>query len=338
MSHELTLGQRFQELRASLKLRDFLRPTYPVLDALSLPATALGALHFKLLRRFGIVELGRNRELLSRLGIWPIAAHYYEPFVRKQDLRRPLDTPRDLPGLDLNLEGQLEFVATLRYGDELAQIPIEQSSSATFGYSNGTFAFGDAAFYYSVIRKLKPSRLIEIGAGNSTLVARLALDRNATEGSATQHVCVEPYEMPWLERLGIEIRRSKVEEVDRALIDSLGPGDILFVDSSHVIRPQGDVLFLYQEILPRLAPGVFVHVHDVFTPRDYPEDWVLEKMLLWNEQYLLEAFLTFNPRFKVLGALNFLFRDHFEALAEALPILKEHRNRRPMSFWMRRES
>ena len=114
-------------------------------------------------------------------------------------------------------------------------------------------------------------------------------------------------------------------------------GDILFIDSSHMIRPQGDVLFIYQELLPALPPGVFVHVHDIFTPRDYPPGWLIKKRLFWNEQYLLEAFLAFNDSFEVVLACNQLYHEARERLLEKFTLLADAPDRhQPKSFWMRR--
>ncbi|PZR14414.1 MAG: hypothetical protein DI536_10155 [Archangium gephyra] len=322
-------------LKFQLKLRERLRPAFGVVDALALPGTAVSALYLRTLRRFGIRELSLNRELLSNLGVFPLQAHYYEPFTRRSDLRRPLNEPRQLPGLELNERGQLAMLETFAVGDELRAIPSKQQSPTEYGYENGTFGFGDGAWLYSFIRTVKPKRFLEVGSGNSTLIARLAMNKNAAEGHATQHTCIEPYEMPWLEKLGIEIVRERVEESPLSRFEALRSGDVLFIDSSHVLRPQGDVLFLLQEVLPRLAPGVFVHVHDIFTPRDYPEHWVLEKMLMWDEQYLLESFLTFNDRFEIVGALNHLYHSHREALVKALPVLDDAAASQPMSFWVR---
>lgn len=329
------LATMLHELRFQLRLRDRLKPAFELVDTLSLPVTALSAVYLRGLRRIGISDLSRNRELLSQLGIFPLQAHYYEPFTRRRDLCRPMSTPRDLPGLDLNEAGQLAWLERFDVGAELLEIPVKQAAPSAFGYENGTFAFADAAYAYAMIRAIKPRRWTEVGSGNSTLIARLAMERNAREGHPTQHRCIEPFEMPWLEQLGIEIVRAQVETCSPSLFDELEAGDVLFIDSSHVLRPQGDVLFLYQEVLPRLKSGVFVHVHDVFTPRDYPEHWVIDKMLMWDEQYLLEAFLTFNERFEIIGALNHLYHSHFAAMSSALPILADHREREPMSFWMR---
>src|SRR5690606_23330735 len=121
-----------------------------------------------------------------------------------------------------------------------------------------------------------------------------------------EHICIEPFENPWLDASGATIIRRPLEEVDRDLFASLGDGDVLFIDSSHVIRPQGDVLIELLEIVPSLQPGVFVHVHDIFTPRDYPARWVKDEVRFWNEQYLLEALLSCSTSFRVVGALNHL--------------------------------
>ena len=148
----------------------------------------------------------------------------------------------------------------------------------------------------------------------------------------------EAFEQPWLEELGIRIIRRRVEECEIDLFTSLDRNDILFIDSSHVIRPQGDVLFEYLEVLPLLKPGVFVHIHDIFTPRDYPHDWVVDRIRLWNEQYLLEAFLSFNTQFRVVGALNFLKYHHPDALGEQFPMIRAAiEQREPGSFWIVRQ-
>lgn len=330
-----SISSTIHAIKFRLRMRDRLRPAFTVLDAMALPITALSALYLRTLRRVGIRELGLNRELLSRLGVFPVRAHYYEPLIRRGDLRRPLDAPRRLPGIDLNVGKQLETLRSFQQTEELTQIPITQSSPTEFGYENGTFGFADAAWLYSCIRSFKPRRVIEVGSGNSTLVARLAIDANRVDNHVTEHVCIEPYEMPWLESLGVTLIRTRVEECPLDLFEGLNAGDILFIDSSHVLRPQGDVVFLIQEILPTLPSGVLVHVHDVFTPRDYPEHWLLEKVLMWDEQYMLEAFLTFNERFEIIGALNHLFHEHFGELASAFPVLREFPDRVPMSFWMR---
>ena len=93
-----------------------------------------------------------------------------------------------------------------------------------------------------------------------------------------------------LEKIGVTVIRQKVEGLGKAVFAELEKGDILFIDSSHIIRPQGDVLFEYLESLPSLNRGVIVHIHDIFSPKDYLKEWVTNEVRFWNEQYLLEAF------------------------------------------------
>ena len=114
----------------------------------------------------------------------------------------------------------------------------------------------------------------------------------------------------------------------------LSENDILFIDSSHVIRPQGDVLFEYLQLLPTLNKGVIVHVHDIFFPKNYPREWLEEKVILWNEQYLLEAFLSHNSSWEIIGALNYLSHHHFDKFKLISPFLTPERH--PGSFYMRK--
>ena len=135
----------------------------------------------------------------------------------------------------------------------------------------------------------------------STLLAIKAVEKNSAEdnGYTCQHICIEPYEMPWLEKSAVKVIREKVEDVPSDIFLSLKENDILFIDSSHMIRPQGDVLCEFLEILPLLNKGVVVHIHDIFTPKDYPADWIFNEHRLWNQQHLLQAFLSNNSRFRI---------------------------------------
>ena len=140
--------------------------------------------------------------------------------------------------------------------------------------------------------------------------------------------------MPWLKELDVNLIREKVEDVDMNAFEILEENDILFIDSSHIIRPQGDVLFEFLEILPKIKKGVLVHVHDIFTPKDYPDNWILKDHRLWNEQYLLEAFLTCNSNFKIIGAVNHLHHQYSEEIHAKCPVLASQKTREPGSFWM----
>jgi hypothetical protein len=163
----------------------------------------------------------------------------------------------------------------------------------------------------------------------------LALRRNLKECNVpASHRCIEPYEMGWLESCPeIEVIRKTVEDCDLDWSAELHAGDLLFIDSSHMIRPQGDVLKEYLEIIPQLASGVYVHVHDIFTPRDYLRKWVVEDVKFWNEQYLLEGLLSNGSRYEVVAALNQLKHAHYDSLKDVCPYLTPQHE--PGSFYLK---
>lgn len=305
-------------------------------DILLAPLVAIGGLILKVARRIGLNRLPLSRSILLRVGVLPIRNHYYEPFTDPRQLRNPPDQVRDLPGIDWNIDEQLALLGQLRYRDELRGLDTPKTSPLDFRLNNGSFESGDAEYLYQIVRHLKPRRLFEVGSGNSTLIARQAIQQNRKESRdyACEHLCIEPFEAPWLEQAGVTVLRQRVEEVSSSLFDRLERGDLLFIDSSHVIRPQGDVLVEYLQILPRLKPGVIVHVHDVFSPRDYPKEWMIDRLAFWNEQYLLEALLTGTSQWKIIGALNLLCHDHFERFREVCPYVT--RDREPGSFYMQK--
>ena len=303
-------------------------------DLVLAPFVAAAGLPMRAARKVAISQLPRTRAALRRAGVFPIIDHYYEPLIDTENLRKG-NPVRDLPGIDFALEGQTELLAQFKNLGPLESIPQTQTEPGAFFMDNGAFGAGDAEVWFHVIRHFRPARIIEVGSGHSTQMARLAIKANEAEDPAysCDHLCIEPYEMPWLEDLGVRVLRQRLEDTDPALFDTLGTDDILFIDSSHIIRPQGDVLREYLQIIPRLRPGVLVHVHDIFSPRDYPMEW-LEFPRFWNEQYLLEAFLSHNDAWEVLLSLNLLKHERYEEFKAVAPYL--HEGREPGSFYMRR--
>lgn len=281
-------------------------------------------------------RLPRSKAMLQRAGCFPVRDHYYEPSFRNEAIRELLSTERDLPGINWNREGQLELLGSFSYNEELVTFSRRKISDDEFYVDNDAFGSGDAEYWYSLIRFKKPKRIIEVGSGFSTRMARQALAANECEDAqyACEHILIEPYEHDWLEELGITVIREKVEDLDMQIFEKLDVDDILFIDSSHMIRPRGDVVFEYLELLPRLKAGVIVHVHDIFSPKDYPAEWIVDEVRFWNEQYLLEAFLTLNNEWTIIGALNFLRHHHYRELKEKCPFLTE--DREPGSFYIQK--
>ncbi len=171
---------------------------------------------------------------------------------------------------------------------------------------NSQFSWLDARALFVLLNEWKPRRMIEVGSGYSSL---LAADVNRTHlGGKMEFTCIEPYPRDFLNQSIDGLTRllvSRVEEVELGLFRRLGPGDVLFIDSSHVAKTGSDVNYLYFEVLPRLKRGVRVHIHDIFLPAEYPKDWVLTLNRSWNEQYLLRALLMHSRRFKVLFGSNY---------------------------------
>lgn len=288
-------------------------------------------------RWIGSAPLPLTTGALRKIGVFPIRNHYYEPLFDASRLKRPLSHDRDLPGIDLNVSAQLSFLSRLNYSSELVELKMDRKRVGLdeFSLSPVNFQSGDAEFLYQFIRAVKPRRIVEIGSGNSTKLARIALRRNFSEsGFTANQTCIEPYEMSWLEKLdGIQVIRKRVEDLTLDWSRELSSGDLLFVDSSHMIRRQGDVLKEYLEILPRLASGVYIHIHDIFTPKDYPESWLVKNVRFWDEQYLLEALLSNSERYEIVAGVNYLMHHHYEDLKRICPYLTEERE--PGSFYIR---
>ena len=168
-----------------------------------------------------------------------------------------------------------------------------------------------------MIRHFKPETVLEVGSGHSTLLGAQACRLN----ESTRYLCIDPWPRDFIAGgvPGTELIREKVENLGIELFQQLQRNDILFVDSSHVIRTASDVCFIILEVLPRLAEGVIVHFHDIFLPFEYPKEWIVERRLFWTEQYLLQAYLTENNRAKVVFANHFMSETYTEEVRQTFP-------------------
>lgn len=255
--------------------------------------------------------------LADRFGLHFVKNHFYSP---TPDLRAiPADYWRrqsDMPGIDLDRAGQLRV---------LDRVKTFKSDYVTLPLSN-SFGSVDVEMLYSLVRIFNPRKVIEIGSGHSSLIISKA------KNPECELVCIEPYERP--EGNGHRLIKKLVQSVPLDEFASLRKNDILFIDSSHVLKEASDVLYEYLEILPRLQNGVIVHIHDVFLPLPYPKAWVVDDLRFWNEQYLLQSFLAFNSAFHVLWAGNWMALNLPEQVASAFPSFR--RGHMPGSFWMQK--
>jgi len=272
--------------------------------------------------------------------------HFYSPIPDTRVLPDALwQKESELPGIDMRDEEQTAFLREIveRFGDEVNGLPRNRADTAgEYFVDNGAFESVDGEIYYAMIRAHRPARVLEIGAGWSTLLALQALRANRAEGAEGRLLAVEPYPHEFVRAaIGQEPEMAKLRDVPvqalpLTVFESLGAGDILFIDSSHVLRIGSDVQYEVLEILPRLRAGVLVHVHDVFLPGEYPRDWVLgPEHRFWNEQYLLQAYLADNPRSTVVWGSSWMHRRHPEDLEKAFASY-DRGSRFPGSFWFRR--
>lgn len=308
----------------------------PIADILLMPFVYPAAWLLKSIRKEGVHRLPHCKNSLMNVGVFPISNHYYEPQFDNRKPNPAFFQDRNLQGINWNVSGQLKMLEKFGFSTELENIPQEKPNTLKFYLNNGAFESGDAEYWYQIIRTIKPNRIFEVGSGNSTLMAINAINKNQEEDPIykCEHVCIEPYEMPWLEGSGVSVVRKKVEEIELSFFSQLQENDILFIDSSHIIRPQGDVLFEYLELLPSLNAGVIVHVHDIYSPKNYPNQLLQDKVVFWNEQYLLEAFLSNNNSWQIVGALNYLHHNHYDKLKSVAPFLTPERE--PGSFYIQK--
>lgn len=268
----------------------------------------------------------------DRLGVYPVIDHYHDPPVRVvPDTRQRERRLR----VDMRDREQLALLEQFRFGEELKAIRRTPDGSLSPYYDNAAFAPADAQIYHSLIRHFRPHRVVEIGAGESTRFAAHALALNASYGHAAELTAVEPFEAAYLDELGARVIRQRVEELGIASFTNLQPNDFLFIDSSHLPRPGGDVPFLLLEMIPALPPGVVLHIHDVFTPRDYPAEWSRRRWF-WTEQYVVEALLIGNARLEVLLSVSYLTERYPREFAAACPVAAARENGpTPSSIWLR---
>jgi hypothetical protein len=261
----------------------------------------------------------------------------------------------ELVGVDMNISQQLtllnkvfpKFKGEWVFAENKNTVP----STHDFYSNNATFGGGgDAEVLHSMIRHFKPKKIIEIGSGFSTyLSARACLMNKEKDGVQTELFAIEPYPNDTLKKgfPGLTALIDKpLESVDLDFFTSMEANDILFIDSTHVLKIGGDVKYEYLEILPRLPNGVIVHSHDIFFPTEYPKSWVLDNHWFWTEQYLLQAFLAFNNAFEILWAGQYMNRKYPKELKHvfssytdsSIDDLKINPSLDAGSLWIRRKT
>ncbi len=304
---------------------------FSILDFILFPLTLVASSWFRLIKYVGVGKMPISRSIFFKIGVFPIVDHYYEPLFNYNKLR--LNNKKYTTCFAFRFDRQLELLKLLAfYKAELESIPTEATGTDSFYLRNGSFVGFDAYFLYAFLRHIKPKRIIEVGSGFSTKLILNALSKNDNK---TSIICIEPYEEPGLENIPVQVIRKCVENIEPDYFRALSENDILFIDSSHVIRPQGDVLHEILEILPALKKGVYIHFHDIFIPSDYPVRWIKNEFRLWNEQYLLNAFLAFNDTFEIVFTTHVTCFELGEEIKSIFPFMGVSEIG-GCSFWIRK--
>lgn len=280
------------------------------------------------------------RAKVREQGAFP-AGHHHSPIPSIEEIRAYLQSRStssgDLPGIDLNTESQRALLHefTAFYGD--LPFPKKRTPGHRYYYENTWFSYSDAIFLYSFLRAHTPRRIIEVGSGFSSAVMLDTIDGFFIQRPEITFIDPRPDRLLSLLLDGdidrVELITTRVQDVLQDVFLSLESGDLLFIDSSHVVKCGSDLQFIMFEVLPRLRPGVFVHFHDVFYPFDYPPEW-LANGYYWNENYFLRAFLSYNSEWSIRFFNTYAHLVFGDFIRETMPLCAEHQGG---SLYIRRE-
>jgi predicted O-methyltransferase YrrM len=266
----------------------------------------------------------------GRVGLQVVPKNYYSPIPDLDALPADVfDRRSELRGIHFDLDEQVAWIeANLAAAMREFAPPAELVDNASYGRVGADLLHG-------VVRGLQPRRIVELGSGYSTLIMAAAVERNREEGVETELRTFDPY--PSVARPGhpglASLGAVRAQDVPMDVFARLSAGDVLFVDTTHTVKLDSDVNRVVLDVLPALAPGVLVHVHDIFLPYEYPRQWPEESGFHWAEQYLLQAFLAGNRGYEVLAATFALCRDRPDAMARLAPTWRA--GAEASAFWIR---
>jgi len=281
----------------------------------------------------------------SALAAFP-PGHYYSPIPSRADIDRWAGPkwqtqPEAIAGVDLNLARQLRMLETIGPLTRALVFADDEGGETRYWWDNDGFSPGDATALAAMLMHYQPRRVVEVGAGYSTAVMLDVAERHLLRRPEIVAIDPEPGRLRSVLRgneTGLTIREDIVQNMPLELFTTLEAGDILFIDSSHVLKLGSDVSLLFLDVLPRLAPGVVVHVHDIATSFEYPIEWYDEGRA-WNEAPALRAFLMFNRAYEILYFCDYMNRFQREAVARHMPLALRQPKGTPegntsVSFWM----
>lgn len=282
---------------------------------------------FRILR-----ALHLNPAIANRAGYQVFPETYYSPMPILSEIDWvKLKEKRYLPGVKLDTAVALQWLEKLLpFAGEVDQ--FFKNRTGDIVRWDETYQPCDAGTLYAMLRLLKPKRYIEVGCGWSTHSSVAAIRRNESEGASCRCTFVEPYPPDYFTELKLpgEFLHKKIQQVPLEMFQQLEAGDVLFIDTSHVLKVQNDVEHELLRVLPLIKPGVYVHIHDIFTPYDYPAEWVGGGI---DEQYALEAMMSGGDDWEIILPVYLLWRDHADALKKLV-----YTSHRPAAFWLRKNA
>jgi predicted O-methyltransferase YrrM len=274
-----------------------------------------------------VLNAARTMRLFSPPG------HYYSPVSSVADADR---ARAQRTGLEINEAYDLRAAEQVEFADRLGPKWADFSKSwCRYNPTNSWYGLSDGAVYYSMLTTLRPKHVMEVGSGFSSAIVLDVRDQQLHDLELT-FIDPRPKRLLRLIKEGdnttITLYKKAVQDVPIEAFDVLGKGDILFIDSSHVSKPGSDINWLFFRVLPRLKPGVVVHMHDIFFPFEYPDSWLAQRRS-WNESYLLRSFLSYNNVFQIMFFNSWIWQKHPEVVGRYLP---DGTNDEPGSIWLRR--
>ena len=270
--------------------------------------------------------------------------HFYSPIVNPAELGdiQLADAKiefHEIAGIKIDSAAMIRLWNDAREFLKECPFPENQTDEHRYYFKNNYYSFGDAIALYMILRSFKPRRLVEVGSGFSSACALDTID--AFSPHEVSLVFIEPY-ADRLEALlrnqdqtRVAIVKKPVQQVDLSVFEVLGENDILFIDSTHVSKTGSDVNHLFFNVLPRLKPGVLVHIHDIFFPFEYGSGWVKGDNRSWNEAYLLKAFLMYNSMFEIVFFNDYFRRYHRDLIEETCPNFLKNAGG---AIWLRRRA
>jgi hypothetical protein len=269
-----------------------------------------------------VASVGSGSRLYVPLG------HYYSPITdsdettRHFDRSEAVDVPGNLPDITLDRDEMIRLWRELAAYMRDAPFAAQPQDGLRYGYLNGSFGRGDGLVLHAMLRHFRPKRLLEVGCGWSSACTIDTVERYLD--GETELTFVEPYpelfhRLTGGSELATRLIQDRLQDAPIDMVDRLEANDVLFIDSTHVLKTGSDVCRYLFELLPRLKPGVLVHIHDMFWPFEYPRAWAIDESRAWNELYAVRAFLAGNPNWQILLFNDYLARFAPEAIRDTFP-------------------